>query len=337
MSKNRQDLLVDGSYKGFFMEINEVFDYDLTSYELLVRLYLARCASSKDGIAFPSHKTIAEAIGCGKMSVIRAIEGLIEKGWLLKKSRRKKKSLEKDTNLYKLVIPSEVLDARIEKMRNAASAGDDPFADHVSDQDCPVDNSEGVVSERDQVVSERDQVVSEVDSIKTYLKKPTIKSYNHRSPESDTVDNPELAACSEQNLFDDSDESSILTNNSKSIGLNGNTKKHEYSSEFESFWREYPCKTGKYAAFLEYQKVMKKEKGIHDYDLLSAARKYAQHCSDTDTFPKHGSTFLNHNKKWYLDWISGTQESEQLRSSGRRTDEEEVAYLKAKLSGGGNN
>jgi len=330
--RRREDILIDGTYKGFFMEINEIFDYDLTSYELLVRLYLARCSSNKDGIAFPSHKTIAEAISCSQDSVKRAISGLIEKGWLLKKNRRKKNSLENDTNLYKLVIPTEVLNARIDKMREAAasSANDDPFADYISEQDEPGDNSEGVGAHSTQVGAHSTQVGAEAARKKTYLKRPNKKTrdYNNSAPEPGPGDNAESASGKStngqstnqepegQDLFEDSNESPMYMNGSINQGSKDNAK-HSYSSEFEAFWKEYPSKRDKYAAFKKYKAQLKNNRKLHDYDLLLAARKYARECSESNVFPKYAKTWLE--QKSYLEYMSGTQEAEDRNKAASHT------------------
>ena len=61
---------------GFFRTPNSVFDMGLTSSELLVLVYLCRCASNKTGSAFPSYTTIAKRCHISRRTAIVAIKSL---------------------------------------------------------------------------------------------------------------------------------------------------------------------------------------------------------------------------------------------------------------------
>ena len=94
----------DSRRKNWFWDYNEVFNSSLSSHAILVRLYLARCADAATRKAFPSLKNIAEHCKLSRATVKRAINELIEKGWLVKESRKDEEG-DYDTNLYTLCDP----------------------------------------------------------------------------------------------------------------------------------------------------------------------------------------------------------------------------------------
>lgn len=66
-------LLRDGSA---FSSVHEKMVY------LLLQSYAGR-----DGLAFPSHQTLADAVPCGKTTVKNCLQTLVEKGWIEKVER----------------------------------------------------------------------------------------------------------------------------------------------------------------------------------------------------------------------------------------------------------
>lgn len=63
--------------------LNNLSQFDLTSNEKLVLLYLSSCYNPKKADMFPKQKTIAAKIGISERSVVRAIQGLIKQGLIV--------------------------------------------------------------------------------------------------------------------------------------------------------------------------------------------------------------------------------------------------------------
>jgi hypothetical protein len=87
----------------FFQVPNEVYEMDLKLQEQSIYIYLCRC-NNNGSTAFPSHQTIGKKTGMGKMSVIRSIESLVEKGLIKKIKRIKvcKNGTTNDSNIYQV-------------------------------------------------------------------------------------------------------------------------------------------------------------------------------------------------------------------------------------------
>ena len=78
--------------------------------------------------------------------------------------------------------------------------------------------------------------------------------------------------------------------------------KKEYTSEFESFWNEYPRKIGKQDAAKTFQKVVKA--GGDPEEIILCARNYKTQCDRLKTeiqYIKHPKTFLNEER--YKDYM----------------------------------
>ncbi|MFZ5650928.1 MAG: helix-turn-helix domain-containing protein, partial [Bacillota bacterium] len=82
-----------------------MFRSNLTAHAKLVRLYLAQCAN-RDRMAWPSMKTIADACGISRATAKRAVNELVEEGWL-KKMIRQKESGEYISNVFELCDPPD--------------------------------------------------------------------------------------------------------------------------------------------------------------------------------------------------------------------------------------
>ncbi len=79
-----------------------------------------------------------------------------------------------------------------------------------------------------------------------------------------------------------------------------------YRDEFERFWSAYPRKSGKKAAFREYQSIRKEGRYSSD-DLLNAARNYAKECRKNKTdkrLLRYASSFLG-KMGAYADYLPG--------------------------------
>ena len=84
--------------RGRKMRINR----EMRASEKLVYIYLCRCAN-QGSRAFPSYADIARKCGISKRTAIRAIEVLVENGFLKKFSR------QLQSNVYELVEPEEIV------------------------------------------------------------------------------------------------------------------------------------------------------------------------------------------------------------------------------------
>jgi len=100
-----KNVLVDARRKNWFWDYNNIFDSELTSHAKLVRLYLARCADNDTRQAWPSLNNIANHCGISRATAKRAVNELVETGWLLKKVRKEEGIYT--SNLYILCSPDE--------------------------------------------------------------------------------------------------------------------------------------------------------------------------------------------------------------------------------------
>ncbi len=101
----KEVILRDERRKNWFWDYNSVFRSNLTAHAKLVRLYLAQCAN-RDRMAWPSMKTIADACGISRATAKRAVNELVEEGWL-KKMIRQKESGEYISNVFELCDPPD--------------------------------------------------------------------------------------------------------------------------------------------------------------------------------------------------------------------------------------
>jgi hypothetical protein len=89
----------------FFQAPNDVFDNysDLNIYEKVIYLYLCRC-SNQGSPAFPSYTTIAEKCSMSRRKAIDSVQGLLQKGYIIKRTRPSEVSAkEHDSNEYELI------------------------------------------------------------------------------------------------------------------------------------------------------------------------------------------------------------------------------------------
>jgi hypothetical protein len=81
-------------------------------------------------------------------------------------------------------------------------------------------------------------------------------------------------------------------------------KKKEYEADFEAFWKEYPLKKERIAAYRKY--VARRKEGYSAESMLEAAQKYADECRRKKTEPqfiKHGERFLGSSLP-FADYLS---------------------------------
>ncbi|MGH1276982.1 helix-turn-helix domain-containing protein [Bacillus cereus] len=83
--------LVDRRRRGFFMIDNEIVDdARLTHKEMAVYMVLCRYLNQETGSCFPSLPTIGKKVGMSKNTVIKALNTLIEIGYVTKEKRSSK-------------------------------------------------------------------------------------------------------------------------------------------------------------------------------------------------------------------------------------------------------
>ncbi|AQQ66157.1 DnaD domain protein [Bacillus cereus] len=83
--------LIDRRRRGFFMIDNEIVDDARLSYkEMAVYMVLCRHLNQETGSCFPSLPTIGKKVGMSKNTVIKALNTLIEIGYVTKEKRSSK-------------------------------------------------------------------------------------------------------------------------------------------------------------------------------------------------------------------------------------------------------
>lgn len=83
--------LIDRRRRGFFMIDNEIVDdARLTHKEMAVYMVLCRHLNQETGSCFPSLPTIGKKVGMSKNTVIKALNTLIEIGYVTKEKRSSK-------------------------------------------------------------------------------------------------------------------------------------------------------------------------------------------------------------------------------------------------------
>ena len=102
MGKNNLSLETN---KHFTIIIDDIiYDKNLTAYEKLLYVILKTYTNKNTNTIFPSHKTLSENMNVSIFTVKKAIQGLIEKGYLKKKSGKRGIKGTKDTsNTYTLI------------------------------------------------------------------------------------------------------------------------------------------------------------------------------------------------------------------------------------------
>lgn len=109
-----------------------------------------------------------------------------------------------------------------------------------------------------------------------------------------------------------SSSSSSSNTNKKTKQKNGDP---DYTEAFKAFWRFYPRKLGKPAAF-KCWKTRLKEDGITANDLVSAAKNYAKSVKGREPeYIKHAATFIG-PQRFFEDYIDGQPEVDNTPRCG---------------------
>lgn len=110
-------------------------------------------------------------------------------------------------------------------------------------------------------------------------------------------------------------------------------KPEGYSAKFEGFWRAYPRRIEKKAAWRVWQ--MRLREGVDADGLIDAASNYAIAKEGIDPqYIKHAATFLGPNEH-YLEYVSGVPPSEQVVTrnghKGRESETDQLRRLAARF------
>ena len=112
----------------------------------------------------------------------------------------------------------------------------------------------------------------------------------------------------------DTDIDNDINNINTSVGIvDGNdfVNSKENSSGFEEFWRTYPKKMDKGAAFKKYNDRL--QEGYTDAQLITAARNYRAECerkNTDDKYIKYPKTFLSDTKP-FMDYLEHDTQNRQ--------------------------
>src|SRR5690606_11313589 len=90
-----------------------------------------------------------------------------------------------------------------------------------------------------------------------------------------------------------------------------------YTEAFERFWRVYPRRVGKKAAFKAWNRLLKRSRDNPnpptEEQLIAAARNYNR-AMQMQGRPldriKHPSTFLSARDRWWEEWVNGIPDGE---------------------------
>lgn len=113
-----------------------------------------------------------------------------------------------------------------------------------------------------------------------------------------------------------------------------NDNKKNYNAHFEEFWKHYPRKQDKGAAFKCYQARL--NSGYKEDQLLTACKNYAAECEKNKTeqrYIKHGATFLSVNEP-FLDYLKGEEDGRTDSGTSDAGDEAEIDAFVRRLADG---
>lgn len=96
-----------GWTSNFFQTPNGIYELPISACAKACYIYLCRCAD-QEGQSFPSYKKIGQAIGWGRTKVAEALSELEQCG-LLWRQKQFKENGARDTNLYTVVHPDDVV------------------------------------------------------------------------------------------------------------------------------------------------------------------------------------------------------------------------------------
>ena len=118
--------------------------------------------------------------------------------------------------------------------------------------------------------------------------------------------------CTSSKSFGEGTQNSLGENNTVNITVNNTVNK--YTAGFEEFWKLYPRKVEKAAAYKAYKARLKE--GVSKDTLLTAVKNYNQKITDehtTETYIKYPKSFLSKDRSFddYLEYKSPQDRQEE--------------------------
>lgn len=246
--------------------IRAIFDAEngLNQHERLVMACLSRRADST-GECYPSITRISEECAISRPTAIKAINGLIEKGWLSAKKQRG------STTIYTLHIPENSVENEPETSQPRLP---DQSTTFTSKPDLPVNQI---------YRGSKPHLLPPVNDV-DWGSKPRLPEVTHLS-------NPiEVTQLSNSHNY----VSSAPKRRSKKPPKALKAIRRKYPDSFERFWLAYPRKVGKSDAYDVWQLLVDNDVG--EERLLAAACNYAEYVKQNnieERYVQHGKTFLN--------------------------------------------
>ena len=122
--------------------------------------------------------------------------------------------------------------------------------------------------------------------------------------------------CTSSKSFGEGTQNSLGENNTVNITVNNTVNK--YTADFEEFWKLYPRKVEKAAAYKAYKARLKE--GVSKDTLLTAVKNYNRKITDehtTETYIKYPKSFLSKDRSFddYLEYKPPQEKSEDKAQS----------------------
>lgn len=130
----------------YFQVPNDIFKQNLSSSELLVYFYLARCGN-QGGVAFPSYADIASNCSVTRSTVIKVIKSLGTKGIIEKQKRYSKNHGEYYSNVYNIRHVFEKGEEQAPPEEQLVQA----FEQHAPEAATPESRSEALAMSKDAI------------------------------------------------------------------------------------------------------------------------------------------------------------------------------------------
>lgn len=177
--------------------------------EQAVLALLAHFADDKTGECFPAQETLAERTRFSRATVVRALNALKAKGYLVWITGGRRKNGRVCSNLYKLVLP-KATPKRVDKFEFLSWNDEIPGVDRVSQCDTPVSHSDtsqcltlihNPVSQRDTPLSQSETLSSIGSSTPSSISHPS--GHNQPPAAGETPGRFELGVARRNGTLDD--------------------------------------------------------------------------------------------------------------------------------------
>ena len=196
----------------YFQVPNSTFEVGMDKHQLLVYIFLCRCANH-GGRAFPSYTTIAAKCDISRKTAIEVCKALVGKGFLLKTTRENSQGGHV-TNVYEVAYPEKKEIATLSQSANAEAVNETSNPFHT-ETIIPAETT--LANSMNPSVGATPPSVGATPYKELYIKNQVIKNQ--------VIKNTQNASAREE--------------------ANGTVLKE---NGFEDFWSTYPKKTGKQTA-----------------------------------------------------------------------------------------